>query len=275
MEDLHYIDAKLKDAVFCAIDLETTGINPFTEKIIEVGAVKFNIDGPIDTFESMIDPCMPIPEESRRIHGISNEMVSGCSKIPDIVDKFNSFLSDSILVIQNPSFDLSFLEMEYRRCGKRFRFMCAYDTVSLSRRAFPGLDNYKLDTVCAHLGIDLTHHRAYSDANACMSVFLRAIQKDKNYRKWYIDDLEYYAGPSYRDALIKELRSKKCRGSTIIPGREFMIDYIDSTGNETRRKISAKGIFQRGKQTIIHAHCHLRHEERFFISSRIKMAYSL
>ncbi len=275
MEDLYYLDGKLKDSVFCAIDLETTGINPFTEKIIEIGAVKFNLDGQIDSFEKMIDPCMPIPGESIKIHGISDEMVSGCDKISDIIHDFNTFLSDSILVIQNPAFDLSFLEMEYRRSGKRFRFVSAYDTVSLSRRSFPGLDNYKLDTVCAHLGIDLKHHRAYSDASACMNVFLRAIQKDKNYRKWYLDDLEYYAGPSFREALIKELRSKKCRGSTIIPGREFMIDYIDSTGNETRRKISAKGIFQRGKQTIIHAYCHLRHEERFFISSRIKMAYSL
>lgn len=275
MEEFFYSDFKLAASVFCAIDLETTGINPFTEKIIEIGAVKFDLNGIIDTFECMIDPEIRIPSDSMKIHGISNDMVSGQKKINDIMKPFSEFVGDSILVIQNPSFDISFLEMEYMRYGKKFRYNTAYDTVILSRRAFPGLENYKLDTLCGHLNIDLKHHRAFSDASACMSVFLHAIKKNKDYASWYLDDLEYYAGPSFRESIIKELKTKKCRGSTIIPGREFMIDYIDSTGNETRRKISVRGIFQRGRQTIIHAYCHLRHEERFFLSSRINMAYSL
>ena len=103
MEELHYLDAKLKDSVFCAIDLETTGINPFTEKIIEIGAVKFNLEGQIDSFEKMIDPCMPIPQDSIRIHGISDEMVLGCDKIPDIIQDLNTFLSDCAAAVKPAS----------------------------------------------------------------------------------------------------------------------------------------------------------------------------
>ncbi len=266
------IPATLGEMVFCAIDLETTGINPFTDKIIEIGAVKFTVKGTVGEYETLVDPGIEISRESFYIHGITDLMVRGKPTVDGIAEELLAFVGNSILIIQNTLFDLSFLEMEYLRCGRKFRFSSAFDTVGLARRYFPGLPNYKLGTLSRHLGIMHSHHRALSDSVACMGVFTSALKVAGARPDWSFADLEKFAGAALKGNIINELNSKKVTGAVIVPGSEFIIDYTDTNGQETRRKIRTRAIFRRGQHTIIHAYCHLRHEDRFFLSSRIRTA---
>lgn len=260
----------LYDTEFCALDLETTGVNPFTGRIVEIGIVRFRLDNEIIEYEQLINPRQTIPQEVISIHGITNEMVENSPGIEDELDKITELIDKAPLVIQNPRFDISFLEMEYKRANKKIPQFIAYDTVTLSRKTFLGLENYKLYTLCEHLNISINHHRALSDAKACMNVFKNVIKYNDKRKNWTFHDLNHFQGKIERSGIIKELDFKECRGKKILIGEEVNITYRDSKGSLTQRKIKPLKIFKRGKQTIIVAHCYLRGEQRFFKAGRIE-----
>nr|HOP63918.1 3'-5' exonuclease [Spirochaetota bacterium] len=162
---------KLSSVNFCAIDLETTGVNPAFNKIIEIGAAKFRLDGAVETFHTLVNPGVSIPETVIRIHGITDSMVASAPVIEDIIDSFHDFIEDSVLVIQNPRFDLSFIDRAFRSNEIIFAPLQALDTVRLAKNYFPDLPNHKLSTLAEHLGIVCRKHRALDDALVCMQVF--------------------------------------------------------------------------------------------------------
>lgn len=82
----------VKDTTFVAFDIETTGLTPVIDRIIEIGAVKFLNGNAVDTFQSLIDPEVPIPKDVSVINGITDGMVRGSEKIDGVLPKFISFL---------------------------------------------------------------------------------------------------------------------------------------------------------------------------------------
>ena len=88
-----------KDTFVC-LDCETTGLDFVNDQVIEVAVVRFNFDQFIDTFETLIDPMMPIPEASMAIHHINDSMVHGKPKIAEVLStgfrlcRFGVLLSD-------------------------------------------------------------------------------------------------------------------------------------------------------------------------------------
>ena len=95
---------------FIAIDLETTGLNPKHDKIIEISAVKFHQCKPIDTFTYLIDPKIKISNTTTQITGITDTMVENQPSFEDIEDKFISYIGDYPLIGHNVMFDLAFLK---------------------------------------------------------------------------------------------------------------------------------------------------------------------
>ena len=256
-------------AEFCALDLETTGINPYIDKIIEVGAVRFTIDGPIVEYQTMINPARHIPEQVSLIHGITDDMVTDAPLCRNILPELIRFIGDAPLIIHNSRFDISFMEMECRHAGIRIPQWESYDTVIFSRRSFPDIFNHKLDTLCSHFNVPLTHHRALQDALGCMEIFRRCVKAKDPGRGWNFAQLNAYSGGAEPSGLIQELQIKERRGGKIVVGKEVVIRYIDGEGNTTERKILPKKIYKKGKQTVVLAHCFLRDEERFFKVNRI------
>jgi DNA polymerase III epsilon subunit family exonuclease len=257
------------EAEFCALDIETSGVNPFTDRVIEIGLISFTIDRVLSKFQTLINPCQPISEHAFHIHGITDEMVAEAPLFRDMLDTITHYIKNTPLVIQNPRFDVSFLEMSYRRAQQYIPHVVCYDTVTLARKAFPGLPNYKLDTVCNSLDVKINHHRALSDAFGCMEIFRQIILSQDTEKKWVMADLNRYQEKVETDGMIKELPSKEWKGHKIVKGKQLKIQYSDNAGNVTVREIIPKHIFKKGKQTIIYAHCCLRNEERCFKIGRI------
>ncbi len=165
---------------YVALDLETTGLNSRTDRIIEIGAVRYSRDGEItDRFSTMVDPGMHIPEESTLIHGITDGMVAGAPTIEQIMPQFMEFVGDSILIAHNARFDISFIERDFKRLNLPWNDPVYVDTCELARRLLTsGMRNYKLDTVAEALGVELdNHHRAMDDAKCCGDIFMRLIAK--------------------------------------------------------------------------------------------------
>lgn len=159
-------------APFCVIDVETTGLNPASDRIIEIAAIKFDeAFRPAYLFHTFINPEMPIPAESYAIHKISDETVEDAPKIYEILPSLSTFISGCHLVAHNADFDFSFLYAAGLDIPSDVRL---YDTLQLARNTIPKseIDNYKLGTLANHYGIYPTDaHRSTEDALTVGTVF--------------------------------------------------------------------------------------------------------
>jgi DNA polymerase-3 subunit epsilon/ATP-dependent DNA helicase DinG len=155
---------------YVALDLETTGLDLEADEIIEIGAVRFDETGVLDTFQTLVNPGRPITPPVVTLTGITDEAVRGAPPIWSLAPALEEFLGGSPLVGQNVlGFDTLFLQ----RAGVRHS-ESVYDTHQLAEMLMPGLAEYGLAALCAHFGIPLTdHHRAGADAEASRRVFLK------------------------------------------------------------------------------------------------------
>jgi DNA polymerase III epsilon subunit family exonuclease len=250
---------------YCALDLETTGVNPYKDAICEIGIVRFTCSEIIEKYSTLVNPGRPMPEDVTFVHGITDAMVDKAPTIEGIIDSVLAFIDGYPLVIQNPRFDLSFLQLACKLTGRKLTTGTVYDTVSLAKHAFPELRNHKLETVCRHLSVELSFHRALDDAIGCMNIFVHGLQR--------ISD-SYNAGKTLYDLCgfncEENLLKKVMEYSVLAPGKKFLIEYRDKNGIVTERMILTKEIFKQGKKVVVQAFCYLRNEDRFFNFERIK-----
>jgi len=165
------------DEVFCALDTETTGLKPAEEKIIEIGAVKFNSSGVIGHFSTLVNPGILIPPFCQELTGITNKMVFNQKNFKEIVGDFLEFLGDSIIIAHNAQFDIRFLNAELERLEMEPLGNRAIDTLRFSRWAFPENEHWTLQFLASQFGIEVKNaHRAEDDARVCMEVFFKCIE---------------------------------------------------------------------------------------------------
>lgn len=163
---------------FVAFDLETTGTLPGVDRIVEIGAVRFD-NGAVDAlFSTLVDPQIPIPPGASRVNGITDDMVKGQPTIESLLNPLAEFLGDDLLVAHNAPFDTQFLIADITRYESKAGRGTVVDTFGLSKKAFPGLANYKLGTLVQHLNIPSTgFHRAEADATYCGQLFIKILEK--------------------------------------------------------------------------------------------------
>lgn len=158
-----------KPPVRVALDLETTGLHPEQDAILEVAAVKFQGKNVLDTFESFVAPGRSIPYRVQRLTGIKREQVVGAPHFDAIAKHLQSFLGDLPIVGHSIPFDVNFL----RRRGLA-RTNPLIDTFELASVMLPSMASYNLGQVAEALGIavPLDRHRAMVDTVLAMEVFL-------------------------------------------------------------------------------------------------------
>ncbi len=163
---------------FIAFDLETTGTVPGVDQIVEIGAVRFNNGIVESVFSTLVDPQRAIPPGASAVNGITDDMVRGKPKIDTLLNSFADFCENSILVAHNAPFDAGFLTVDIRKYESPAPVGLIIDTLTISRKVFPGLPNYKLGTLVQHLKISSTgFHRAEEDATYCGNVFLEMVKR--------------------------------------------------------------------------------------------------
>jgi DNA polymerase-3 subunit epsilon len=165
-----YLTTPLHDVTFCVVDLETTGASPAECTITEVGAAKFRGGECLGTFQTLINPGVPIPPFITLLTGITQAMVGPAPPIRQVLPALLEFVERSVLVGHNVRFDISFLDAALT-AGDRARLgMPVVDTVALARRLLGDDDDVmdcRLGTLAARFG--LAHqptHRALDDALA-------------------------------------------------------------------------------------------------------------
>lgn len=156
---------------FIALDLETTGISPSEDRIIEIGAIKV-IDGKeCGTFSTFINPEMKIPARITEITGIDDKMVAGAPVMKEIFPALLEFLEEYPLLGHNIIFDFSFLKTAAVNMEYSFEKQ-GIDTLKMARRIYPEAESKRLEFLCEYLRIDPGNsHRAYDDARSAKLLY--------------------------------------------------------------------------------------------------------
>lgn len=165
-----------------AVDLETTGLSPLVDKIIEIAAVKVEVDGTLSTFHSLINPLIDIPEFTIQFHGLHNEDVQNAPTIKKPLKAFWEFVGKHPMIAHNASFDLGYLIKASHDYLLDFPSINIYDTCRFSRAVYKGKENaplnFKLSTLCDYYQIPLHHHVALEDTLACMKVMASSLREE-------------------------------------------------------------------------------------------------
>ncbi len=156
---------------YCILDIETTGISFRTEKITELGAVKYKNGEIIEEFECFVNPQKSIPQEVVEITHITDEMVKTAKTIEEVLPEFLNFIGDSVIVAHNADFDVGFIKYNAEQLG--YKLENTYiDTLRLAKDLFPDYKKYKLGIIAEKLGIKVeVAHRALDDVMTLVKVF--------------------------------------------------------------------------------------------------------
>ena len=160
---------------FVVVDLETTGLEPRLDKIIEIAAVKVVNGKIIDEWNTLVNPGMFIPQITTDITGITTEMVKDSPAFIDVIDDYLAFMgTDSIFVAHNVDFDHAFLNEHLKAHNRKLMpnpYLC---TFKLAKRVHPNLSRYGLGFLAESFGVELPQaHRALHDARATAELFVK------------------------------------------------------------------------------------------------------
>lgn len=155
---------------FTVIDLETTGLNPKTDKIIEAGAVRVRNGVITEQFASPVNPGRKLEERIIELTGIRDEDLEEAPYIEEVLPKLIDFIGDDILVGHRVLFDFSFIKKAATNIGLSFEKK-GIDTLKLARRFLPELESKRLTFLCEYYGIPLQAHRAVEDAKATAMLY--------------------------------------------------------------------------------------------------------
>lgn len=169
---------------YIAIDIETTGLNPKQDKIIEIGAIKV-IDGKeTDSFAAFVNPRRDLPDRITSLTGIRGEMLENAPDIEEVIQEVMEFVENLPLLGHRVIFDYSFLKRAAINWGKA----CSWekqgiDTLTLCRYLMPEEEKKNLQAACRYFHIPLENaHRAVSDARAAHLLFLHLTKLYKEER---------------------------------------------------------------------------------------------
>ncbi len=165
----------VEDTKFIGLDIETTGLSPYHDNIIEVAVTVQNSKGEeLDSFETLINPQREISDKITEITSITEDMLQGAPLIAKVLPELFSYLQSGVVVAHNAPFDMGFIVSEAKRCGYAVPDMCILDTLTMSRVIFSEYRRHGLQHLATELQLPQdSAHRALSDARLCMRLFSR------------------------------------------------------------------------------------------------------
>ncbi|HVA21299.1 MAG TPA: helicase C-terminal domain-containing protein [Candidatus Micrarchaeia archaeon] len=187
-----------------AFDLETTGLSPRADRIIEVGAVRFGADGVAATLEVLVDPGVPIPLAVQRLCGIDDAAVRGAAAAEEAVARLAGFAQGAQLVAHSAAFDLAF-------CAAvdpgSFAGRPCVDTLELARIVLPAAPSHSLGELAASLALGHERpHRALSDADTTRALLLALLER--------VEALD----PGVRDRVAARCRGRAWATGAVLAG---------------------------------------------------------
>jgi predicted DnaQ family exonuclease/DinG family helicase len=209
-------------ADFVAFDLETTGLSPKSDRVIEIGAVRLGPDMAVrDRLELLVDPSMPIPLAVQRLTGLTDRDVRGAPSPPEAMAQFADFCDGARLVAHGGAFDMAFCAALVPQAFGGSRTV--FDTLDLARILLPAAASHSLPLLSEAL--EIVHdrpHRALSDAEATAMLFRHLVDKAESVPGTLLDALRRVAAEA--PGALREFFDEVVRGHGSAPnGRGPMV----------------------------------------------------
>ncbi|MEA2062517.1 MAG: 3'-5' exonuclease [Gemmatimonadota bacterium] len=173
---------------FVVIDVETTGMSPPTDRVIEVACVKIAGGAVVDEYSTLVNPGRQVPWIITRLTGITGQMVSSAPSFGSVAERFLDFLGEAVFVAHNAPFDWRFIQSEVRLARARRLVNRTLCTRRLTVKLVPELSRRRLGDLAEFFNLDFDgcRHRALGDARVTARALLILLERA---REKGIDDL--------------------------------------------------------------------------------------
>ena len=165
----------MTDSYVC-IDLETTGLNPKTDKIIEIGVVKVENNLIVEEWETLVNPDRKLEERIASLTGIRDEQLASAPTIVEVLPKLLEMTGDYVLLGHSVLFDYSFIKKAAVNRKLSFEKQ-GIDTLKIARKYLADLESRSLPYLCEHYGIEHSAHRALYDAKATVELYRKLTEQ--------------------------------------------------------------------------------------------------
>lgn len=267
----------LAEIPFVAFDTETTGLHA-TDRLVELGAVRFRAGVVVGEWATLVNPGGPIPPDAIAVHGISDGDVAGAAPAREVLPVFLGFIEGAALVAHNAPFDVRVMALELLRAGLPLPDNPVLDTCALSRRLGIEVPNHRLGTLARALGVPQGRaHRALTDARVA-----------KDLLQAYLRQLGGTAEALVRHALTQEPLLLSFRGLAAEPvprtplvslmlraraeRRAVALACTAEGGRSRTWRVEPRDVYALGSQVYVEADCHEDGAVRTFRSDNILAA---
>jgi DNA polymerase III epsilon subunit family exonuclease len=254
---------------YVAFDLETTGLVAETDRVVEVGAIRFDATGQeLGRFECLVNPERRMAPAAQAIHGISDADLVGAPTGKAVFPAFLDFLGDpaeTTLLAHNASFDARFLAWECARAGLSVAVTSVVDTLALARRRCPELRCHRLDALARQFNLDPNGpHRALADSRRVKGLWLALDGA-------CVPAAELIAYPIVRASATEIVPiGWDTVADAIARGLALCIEYDGGTRRLTPRVVTPRAFLNRGGVPYLVAYCHVDSFEKTFRLDRVQ-----
>jgi DNA polymerase III epsilon subunit family exonuclease len=219
-------DPLLEEAEFVVFDLETTGLSAARDRICELGAVRVRGLEPVDSFQSLVNPGVALPEPVACLTGLREQELRRAPSVAKVLGRFLTFAGDELLVAHNARFDQRFLERQVQFLQGRRMSEPPLCTAALARRLLEGrLRRVGLASLAHFFGVPTRPcHRALPDAEATAQVLVHLIGLAQELGARRLSELRALAAPRKRKVYDKR---SLARGAPSSPGVYLFRDRHD------------------------------------------------
>lgn len=257
-----------------AVDLETTGLSPLVDKIIEIAAVKITPEGEITSFHSLINPLIDIPEFTIQFHGLTNDHLKDAPTLKKPLKEFWDFVGRHPMIAHNSSFDLGYLIKASHDFQIEFPPLDVYDSCRWGRAVYRPLEkqpaNFKLSTMSEFCGFKLNHHVAIEDTYACLKI-MAAIgelgidqktprEKSFVFRLSQFDKNDCFNFSTRLNGLTQLVQAKNL----------LTLEYKGTSIKDSHRPVRPIGLMPLPRGPVLFAECLLTGMNKSFLLKKIK-----
>lgn len=197
----------LHEATYVVFDVETTGLSAVNNDLIQIAASKMYKGNIIEQFDEFIDPGHPLSAFTTELTGITDNHVKGSKLLLQVLQEFQDFCRDTVLVAHNATFDVGFMNANYERQGLPTITQPVIDTLEFARNLYPEYKRHGLGPLTKRFQVSLEHHHmANYDAEATgrlLFIFLKEARENRGVNDLSELNTKLVSKDSYKKARVK------------------------------------------------------------------------
>ncbi|MBM7636548.1 PolC-type DNA polymerase III [Streptococcus saliviloxodontae] len=201
------VSMDIREATYVVFDVETTGLSAVNNDLIQIAASKMYKGNIIEQFDEFIDPGHPLSAFTTELTGITDNHVKGSKPLKQVLEEFQAFCQNTVLVAHNATFDVGFMNANYERHGLPRITQPVVDTLEYARNLYPEYKRHGLGPLTKRFQVALEHHHmANYDAEATgrlLFIFIKETVEERGITDLAKLNTDLVSEDSYKKARVK------------------------------------------------------------------------